>query len=148
MARRTDVLSARVLLQRDGGLLAAHHRHRERGDDFWCLPGGKAKPGETLREAARRELREEAGLQVEPRGVVWLQDLTSRGVLVVVFAAALAPGQDPDRPPAADGTQHDRNLVEVAWRPLEDLLAIDFRPAELLRALSRGPLPELPLTEG
>ncbi len=146
MTRRRDALAARVLLQHDGKVLAAHHRH-EGGDDFWCLPGGKAEPGEPLREAARRELREEAGLEVEPRGVVWLQDLARRGVLVVVFAGSLAPGQDPTLPPDAPGPHEDRHLVEVAWRELDDLLATDFRPAGLLRLLTRGDLPELPAPE-
>jgi len=139
---RRDALAARVLLQHDGKVLAAHHR-REDGDDFWCLPGGKAEPGEPLRDAARRELREEAGLEVEPWGVVWLQDLAWRGLFVVVFAGSLAPGQGPALAADAPGLRHDRHLVEVAWRDLDDLLTTDFRPADLLRLLTRGALPEL-----
>jgi 8-oxo-dGTP pyrophosphatase MutT (NUDIX family) len=38
--------------------------HRPRYDD-WSLPKGKAEPGESLEETARRELEEETGMQVE-----------------------------------------------------------------------------------
>ena len=33
---------------------------------FWFTIGGAVEPGETLREAAARELREEAGIAVDP----------------------------------------------------------------------------------
>jgi 8-oxo-dGTP pyrophosphatase MutT (NUDIX family) len=146
MAKRRDPLAARALLSLDGKVLAAHHRHGD-GDDFWCLPGGTANPGESLRDAAVRELREETGLEVEPGGVVWLQDLTRLDVFVVVFSARLRSGQDPEPRPDAVGLREDRHLVEVAWRDLDELLAIDFRPAELLRLAASGELCELPPPE-
>ncbi|WP_327256391.1 NUDIX hydrolase [Streptomyces sp. NBC_01244] len=40
--------------------------HRRRG---WVPPGGKVDPGETPREAARRELFEETGVRAEPQAV-------------------------------------------------------------------------------
>ncbi|GAB2837505.1 NUDIX hydrolase [Actinocorallia aurea] len=35
-------------------------------DKFWITPGGGIDPGETVAEAALRELREETGLVIEP----------------------------------------------------------------------------------
>jgi 8-oxo-dGTP diphosphatase len=50
-----------VLVVRDGKVLLGR-RTSAHGRGTWSPPGGKAEPGETDEETARRELAEEAGL--------------------------------------------------------------------------------------
>ncbi len=50
--------SGEAAVVRDGKLLLV----RRTDDGLWALPGGITDPGETLAETARRELREEAGI--------------------------------------------------------------------------------------
>jgi 8-oxo-dGTP diphosphatase len=55
-----------------GGVLVRRHEgdaqlaviHRPRHED-WSLPKGKLEPGESFEEAARREVREETGIDAE-----------------------------------------------------------------------------------
>ncbi|HEX2184483.1 MAG TPA: NUDIX domain-containing protein [Chloroflexota bacterium] len=54
------VVAAGVLVFDAGGRVLLH-RHRDTGR--WGIPGGALEPGETLEAAARRELREETGVQ-------------------------------------------------------------------------------------
>lgn len=68
-------------------------RHRETSDRFagrWNGIGGHVEPGECIAAAARRELREEAGLEVEDlvlRGVVHEAGLLGHAHVLFVFRA-------------------------------------------------------------
>jgi 8-oxo-dGTP pyrophosphatase MutT (NUDIX family) len=60
--------TARVLpVDADGRVLLLHGWDPARPDEpFWFTIGGAVEPGESLPEAAARELREEAGIAVNP----------------------------------------------------------------------------------
>ncbi len=55
------VLAASVAVFRDGKVLLAT-RTKPPADRLWSLPGGKVEAGETLEQAALRELEEEVGV--------------------------------------------------------------------------------------
>jgi 8-oxo-dGTP pyrophosphatase MutT (NUDIX family) len=60
--------TARVLpVDQEGRVLLLHGWDPRRPDDpFWFTIGGAIEDGETMQEAGARELREEAGIVVEP----------------------------------------------------------------------------------
>jgi 8-oxo-dGTP diphosphatase len=57
-----------VILDGDNVLLV--HRANEPFQGWWSLPGGVVETGELLKDAVRREMREETGLEVEPLSIV------------------------------------------------------------------------------
>lgn len=64
----------------------------------WAVPGGRQRFGELLRETARRETREETGLEIEVGPVLWVGDAIDDQVpprwhfALVDFAAEVVGG--------------------------------------------------------
>ncbi len=57
------ILAVGAVVVRDGKVLLTK-RGREPGRGLWSLPGGAVHPGEELKAAVIRELREECGIEV------------------------------------------------------------------------------------
>ncbi len=65
-----------VVLNGDDVLLIRRAKQPRRGQ--WSLPGGAQKIGETLLDAIRREVREEAGIAVRVLGLIDVVDSITR----------------------------------------------------------------------
>jgi len=65
-----------IVVRGDAVLLVK--RDKEPGKGLWSIPGGLVEIGETVREALRREVLEECGLEVEPKDLFDVVDAVSR----------------------------------------------------------------------
>ncbi|WP_303647470.1 NUDIX hydrolase [Haloarchaeobius amylolyticus] len=124
-----------IVYRTDGAVLLVRHE----GVDLWVLPGGGIDGDESYREAAARELREEAGVEVSYDGLAILTRLrivsgeqSMCGVLPVY--AARAKTTDPDI------TDPDDEISAARWF---HRLPEDTRDREDLLAWRERNLPEL-----
>lgn len=65
MSGRTPRPASRILLTDPDGRVLLFRFTPDDRPPFWCTPGGALDPGESYEAAARRELREETGLDLD-----------------------------------------------------------------------------------
>ena len=65
MTERAKRPAARILLVDGSGRVLLFRFDPGDRPPFWCTPGGAVDPGESYAEAARRELREETGIEMD-----------------------------------------------------------------------------------
>lgn len=125
-----ELRCATIVFRGDAVLLV----HRTRRDD-WVLPGGRPRSREGVLACARRELREETGLAIDPgRCAFVLETIAPTGdhrIIEVVFLSGDRPTGEPVS--AEDGMQAE-------FVPLDAIHELDLRPplAGHLRLLRRS----------
>jgi ADP-ribose pyrophosphatase YjhB (NUDIX family) len=120
------ILAVSTAVIRDGRVLLAQ-RAKPPGAGLYSLPGGLVEIGETVAEAAARELMEEVSVTAQPLGLCGARDIIipddegriARHFVVLCYAARWIAGEGMISPEAAD----------IRWMRQQDV-------------------PDLPVTEG
>ncbi|ANG63088.1 hypothetical protein A8C75_11805 [Marinobacterium aestuarii] len=110
-----------VLLQNGCALLVQRGQAPNAG--CWSFPGGKIQAGETVQQAALRELQEETGVQASAGSILTALDVMGRSgasldyhyLLVVIYCHWRA-----GEPRAAD------DAADARWIPIEQLRRGDY----------------------
>jgi ADP-ribose pyrophosphatase YjhB (NUDIX family) len=126
------VVGVGAVVVRDGRALIVRRAHEPRKGE-WSLPGGLLDLGESLADAARREVREETGLEVELGPIIETFDRVHRDdegriryhFVIVDFVCWSATGE------AVAGSDAE----DVAWVTSEELAAYGVNPhaADVIR---------------
>lgn len=96
----------------------------------WSLPGGRVEPGETLVDAAIREVYEETGVPVRIDGVLRVEHCAAESSVRV---RVLFTGTSIDDTPPK--TTADEESLGAAWLSIEEIRARPLRGAELCALL-------------
>jgi phosphatase NudJ len=125
-SRPSPTWAIALVVVREGGRFVLVEEHHDRG---WYLPAGRVEHGESFVDGARREVREESGLEVELDGILRIEHtpaLAARDArLRIVFLAHPIGG--------ALKTMADDESLGAAWVRLEELHDYRLRSAEVAR---------------
>ena len=111
-----DPKVAVVVLVSDGDRLLFVRRGAEPQIGKWCFPGGYVDRGEQVEAAARREVREETGLEVEISGLIGVYSLPSNPVIVIAYSGEARSGK------LVPGTDAE----DAGWFEVDDLPELAF----------------------
>jgi len=135
--RPTEFSAGGVVVRGDEVVVIVPTRRAANGAKVLALPKGHVDPGETPIQAAAREVREEAGVDAEPRGELgavryWYMRGGKRIAKQVDFYLFEYRSGDVD--------DHDHEVEHARWMPLADAarrLTYDGEREMAARALSR-----------
>jgi 8-oxo-dGTP diphosphatase len=130
MARTTIVVAG--VLQRQGKVLIGQRMAHDRHGLKWEFPGGKVELGETPKQALRRELREELGVEavIGPEIARYEHRLAGRIPLTLLF----------HRVESFQGEPSPVTFEQILWEHPLSLPAYDFLDGDLdlVRRIARG----------
>jgi mutator protein MutT len=116
-----------VVVERAGRYLVGQRPLAKRHGGLWEFPGGKIAPGEGIQQAARREVREEMGVELTSVGRE-IGALSDDQVHIRFIEATL------------ETEPHAFDHAELRWCQVSDLIELDLAPIDqrfvLLKLLS------------
>jgi 8-oxo-dGTP diphosphatase len=122
------------VIERDGQILIGQRRAKDRHALKWEFPGGKVEPREHPKEALRRELREELGIDADigPEIVRYEFQYPKRSPILLIFHSVTAYRGEPS----------NDAFEQIKWEIRERLPEYDFLDGDVdfVRRLARRQL--------
>ena len=115
-------MSRRVIaavIEKEGRYLICKRPAHKHHGNLWEFPGGKLEPGESLAEAAARELKEELSLSVTRVGDTQLKVEDPQSTYIIEFVDVHTKG---------DVQLHEH--AEYAWLTITELIEIPLAPSD------------------
>lgn len=104
-------ISVGAIVRRGEEILLVKHDY----DNYWKLPSGKLDFGEELREAAKREIREDTGLEVEiEKHLITFERIDANANLHLIYVDFLASVKDGNLDVGSD-------IAEAKWVSSEEI---------------------------
>ena len=123
-----------AVIERDGQILIGQRRAEDRHPLKWEFPGGKVERNENPRDALRRELQEELGIDanIGPEILRYEFQYPRRSTVLLIFHHVTEYA----------GEMRNEVFEQVRWEARERLTRYDFLDGDVdfVRRLARGQL--------
>jgi len=122
MTQTFPQVAAGAVVIEDGRVLLVKRKNPP-SKDRWAIPGGRVFPGERLDEAVKREIREEAGIEIDVGEIVHVFDVIERnkqGLLSVHYVII-----DFEAKHRGGELRAGDDALEVRWVDPEEFDALD-----------------------
>jgi len=119
VAEESVIQVVAAVVDRGGRYLLGRRPVEKRHGGLWEFPGGKLLEGESLLDAAHRELREELALAVTGAGATLFSARDSGSPFVINFVEITVDGEP-------EATEHS----EIGWFELAQLREMALAPAD------------------
>lgn len=123
-------LTVAAVIEREGRFLFVEEPDKVTGLPVINQPAGHVEPGESLLEAVRREVREEAGLDFTAKAIVGLYPLKAANgcdYFRICFTGTVPDG--------AVAAPEDPDILRCRWLSREELAAAHLRSGWVLTCL-------------
>jgi mutator protein MutT len=108
-----------TVVSRNGRFLVCKRPADKRHGELWEFPGGKQEAGEDDEAVARRELREELGLDLEDVGAPEIEIIDPGSTFLIAFV-----------PVTASGEPECKEHTAFAWATLQELIKLPLAPTD------------------
>ena len=110
---------------------------------YYLLPGGGLERDETIEECAKREVKEETGLDVEVKSLAYYEDVVSKDdhTLHLIFRCNIIGGKIENLDP-------DKKVREIVFIKENEFKKVKFFPKKLKEKLFTEKDKELPISLG
>lgn len=132
MTTKPVLMVVAAVIERDGQVLIGQRRTTDRHALKWEFPGGKVEQNETPKEALRRELQEELGIDAEigPEILRYEFQYPKRSPILLIFHTVTE----------FKGELRNGAFAQIRWETRQHLPRYDFLDGDydFVRRLARG----------
>ncbi len=136
MTTKTKIIRVAGIVMHQGRILVALSKYGN--EQFYLCPGGKVEPFENIREATKRELKEETNCDLEVGELLyvreWINEEENADVLDLFFHVKFESGEVTH---LNDPCLNHGVIQTLEWIPIEKLQTIDFEPKMLIHHLQK-----------
>jgi 8-oxo-dGTP diphosphatase len=140
MNEKRPLVAVGVLVEHDGKYLLIK-RKKPPAAEHWAVPGGKVEYGETLENAAIREVKEETGLDIQLGEILAIVQVFREGFhyVIIDFRGKVIGGK----------LEPKSDALEARFFTINEILNLKMTPStdEMIRRIIKGEKPPFIITK-